>query len=442
MLVRWLLATCLLIPSLLSSCAITNNDGALVEHIVSRDDRLAQLSEQEAARIREEEELAAQSVKVNDPADDDLFARINQDSSWWLLHGMQGRVQRELSLMADQAFIDKMFTEAPKYLHYIVDKVHERGMPIEIALLPGVESMFKPYAYSYAHAAGMWQIIPATGKKLGLEINWWHDERRDVQASTEAALDFLQSLAEKMDGDYLLALASYNAGIGRVRAAQERNRKKGLPTNFWALELTQQTQRYVPRLIALSMILRHPQRYDIKLPHLSNQPYFTEIQTREQVDLQHFANAIGMSMEKFSLLNPSYNQRFTSPVKQHRLLVPITRKNAAHSYVEAGNHLSKYWITHRITSGQTLSGIAAHFNTSIERLRSINKFTSSDYVKEGRYLLVPVDRESFDQFVAYHSSSPNKTSKLRSRKVVHRLRRGDSLWALSRKYEVSLKDLL
>jgi len=441
--VRWLTIVCFLIPLFVCSCATSKGNG-VEERAFAEGDRLAELAEEEAARLKKEEALAAQRVAVHDPnAGGELLASLSRDMNWWLLYGMQERVQYELSLMADQAFLDDMFNEAPQYLHYIANRVRARGMPVELVLLPGVESMFKPYAYSYAHAAGMWQIIPDTGARLGLEINWWHDERRDVKASTEAALDYLESLAQRLDGDYLLALASYNAGIGRIKRAQEKNKKRGKQMDYWSLDLPRQTERYVPRLIALSMIVRDPDNYGVTIPPVRNKPYFAELKTREQMDLQHFASAIGMPFEKLISLNPGYNQRFTDPVKQHHLLTPLDKETLARSYIEQGGQMSENWITHKVEHGQTLSDIALRFNTSTSRLRSINKLANADYVKAGKYLLVPVNRERFDQYIAYHSSSPDKTAtKPLSRNVVHKLARGDSLWGLSRKYKVSINDLM
>jgi membrane-bound lytic murein transglycosylase D len=208
---------------------------------------------------------------------------------------------------------------ATPYLHLIVEAIDERGLPQELALLPVVESGFQPFAYSHGRAAGIWQFIPATGRHYGLKQNWWYDGRRDVTAATEAALDYLTYLNEMFDGDWLLALAAYNAGEGTVSRAIKRNRQAGRATDYWSLDLPRETMHYVPRLLAVSEIVAHPERHDIALTPISNEPAVAVVDLEHQVDLALAAELAEIDIETLYALNPGFNRWATAPEGPHRL---------------------------------------------------------------------------------------------------------------------------
>ncbi len=171
-------------------------------------------------------------------------------------------------------------------LYHIVTELEARGMPLEIALLPVVESAFEPYAYSRARASGLWQFIPDTGSRYGLKQDWWYDGRRDVVESTRAALDYLQSLHDEFNGDWLLAIAAYNCGEMAVERALDANRAKGKPLDFWSLKLPKETQAYVPKLLAMRRLVADPEAFDIAISPIPNQPYFARVETHGQIDLK------------------------------------------------------------------------------------------------------------------------------------------------------------
>ena len=180
----------------------------------------------------------------------------------------------------------RMVERSRPYLHYIVEELEARGMPTELALLPMVESAFNPNANSSAHASGLWQFIPATGKRFNLEQNWWRDERRDVVSSTGAALDYLQAIYD-MHGDWHLALASYNWGEGAVKRAIGKNESRGLPTDYPNLTMPNETRNYVPKLQALKNILGDPAMISqLGLPVIPNEPYFATLETRRPMDVK------------------------------------------------------------------------------------------------------------------------------------------------------------
>ncbi|MCB1856190.1 MAG: transglycosylase SLT domain-containing protein, partial [Halieaceae bacterium] len=171
-----------------------------------------------------------------------------------------------------------------RYLYYIVEEVEKRGMPMEVALIPLVESTMDPFSISHGSAAGLWQIMPATGEHLGLQQDWWFDGRRAVRDSTQGALDYLEDLNQRFDGDWLLTLAAYNAGEGRVARAQRRNRARGLPDDYWSLDLPLETRRYVPKVLALTQLVADPESYDLEIPPVPNSPAFEVADTGGQIE--------------------------------------------------------------------------------------------------------------------------------------------------------------
>lgn len=266
-----------------------------------------------------------------------------------------------------------------RYLHFIVEEAEKRNMPLEVALLPMVESAFDPFVVSSGKAAGPWQFIPSTGKAFGLTQNAWQDDRRDIIASTKAALDYLQQIAKRFDGDWLLAIASYNAGPGNVSRAIRRNKARGLPTDYWSLSISAENDAYLPKLFAVADIVRQPEKYHLTLPHVPNEPYFKVVRVPNQISLQQAAELAGISEEEVKLLNASFKQGYTSPNGPHRLLVPAGQAVHFHERLQtaklhkpsnASTSSSKGQYT--VQSGDSLSLIAQRFNTTVVALQQAN----------------------------------------------------------------------
>ncbi len=171
-------------------------------------------------------------------------------------------------------YLERVFQRGQRYMYHIITEVEARGMPLEFALLPVVESAYEPFAYSRSRAAGLWQFIPDTGARFGLKRDWWYDGRRDVVESTRAALDYLQALHDQFDGDWLLAIAAYNVGENSVQRELDFNRANGKPTDFWHLRLPAETRAYVPKLLALKRLMAEPERYGLEFAVIPNEPYF------------------------------------------------------------------------------------------------------------------------------------------------------------------------
>jgi len=235
-------------------------------------------------------------------------ARIAKHRKWFLEHPQH---------------LKTISKRAEPFLYLIVEELERRNLPLELALLPVVESAFDPFAYSHGSASGMWQFVPGTAKRFGLEQNWWYDGRRDVLASTSAALTYMEYLNRRFKGDWLHALASYNSGEGRVERSIKRNQRASLPTDFWSLSLPKETEAYVPKLLALADILQNPEKYNVTLPVIDNEPAIQQVDVNSQIDLALAADLAGMDVAQLQRLNPGFNQWATAPDGPHTLLIPM-----------------------------------------------------------------------------------------------------------------------
>ncbi|MEQ9547770.1 MAG: LysM peptidoglycan-binding domain-containing protein [Marinobacter sp.] len=340
-------------------------------------------------------------------------------------------------------YIDRVVKRGSRYLHYIITETEKRGLPTELALLPVVESAFDPFAYSHGRASGLWQFIPSTGKYFGLTQSWWHDDRRDIIESTEAALTYLDRLAKRFDGDYTLALAAYNSGGGTVSKAMRRNRNANRSTDYWSLKLPRETTHYVPKLIALAKIFDKPEDYGVELPALNDEPYFEVVETDSQMDLAQAAELASVDVEEIYLLNPSFNRWATAPDGPHRLLVP--KENAstfrtALSKIPAKDRVS--WSNYEVVSGDTLSTIARKFATTTPVIRRVNNL-NSDMIRVGQRLMIPSASKSSGEYaLSANQRLEKKQSRNRSgNRVNYTIRRGDTFWDIAREHRVTVRQV-
>ncbi|HEB92814.1 MAG TPA: LysM peptidoglycan-binding domain-containing protein [Gammaproteobacteria bacterium] len=342
----------------------------------------------------------------------------------------------------NQAYLDRVAERARPFLYDIVQEVERRGMPGEIALLPVVESAFQPFAYSAGRAAGIWQFIPATGRHYGLKQNWWYDGRRDVRAATRAALDYLQHLNTLFDGDWLLALAAYNSGEGRVQRAIRANRKKGKATDFWSLDLPKETRGYVPKLLAISTLIETPGHYGVRLISIPDRPQLAEIDIGSQIDLALAAELAGLSIEEIYRLNPAYNRWATAPDGPHRLLLPIDKAEAfRHSLAELGTRDRVRWERHRIKPGENLGGIARRYQTSVALLQEVNQIRGQ-WIRAGDTLMIPIATKNLSHYLSEdRRKQAIQDTQRRGNKIHHTVRSGDTWWDLSRKHGVTTNKL-
>ena len=327
-------------------------------------------------------------------------------------------------------YMGRVFARAQRYLYFIASEVEARGLPMELALLPIVESAFNPFAYSRSNASGLWQFIPVTGKRFELKQDWWQDQRRDVVESTRAALDYLTYLNQKFDGDWLLAVAAYNSGGGTVSRAVLRNQRLGRSTDFFSLDLPRETRAYVPKLLALSQMLRHAEAYGLLLPVVPDVPYFQVVDTGGPVDLRLAANLAGVDVEELHALNAGWNQWVTGPDGPHRLLVPTVVADQFVPRLEALQQPERAGLTqHNVANGDTLQGLASQYRVPVSFLQSVNGMNGSQ-LTAGEALYVPGG-----------NVAPLRGGLVRSATSLHTVRSGDTLWGISRRYGMSVNEL-
>ncbi len=358
--------------------------------------------------------------------------------------GMNKRIQAELNWYVKHPdYLNRVFTRSQRYLPHITEQLESRGLPLELALLPIVESAYDPFAYSHGRAAGLWQIIPGTARRFGIRQNWWYDGRRDVVDSTDGALKYLKYLHELMDGDWMLAVASYNSGEGNVLKAVRRNKAKLLPTDFWNLKLSRETSSYVPKLIALVEIVNDPSAYGLDLPEVLNEPQFIESDIGGQLDLALAAELAGMQLDELYRFNAGFNRWATDPAGPHRLLIPADLANTFTLALDDVPESERVrWKRHKVKSGDTVGEIAEQYHTTPSSIRAANNFRGNTIVV-GNYLMIPVASQSLS---AYSQSADARRTKTQNRqrsgnRIDHVVRSGESFWSIGQKYGVGTRDL-
>jgi membrane-bound lytic murein transglycosylase D len=336
-------------------------------------------------------------------------------------------------------YVARMMDRTRRYLFYIVEEVERRKMPMEIALLPMIESAFNPVANSTSSAAGIWQFIPSTGKDFGLQQNWWYDGRRDIISATDGALDYLQKL-HGMFGDWQLALAAYNWGEGAVSRAQERNRRKGLPTNFASLTMPEETQNYVPKLLAIKHLITDPTSYGICLSDIPNRPYFGTVATAQHIDLKRAAQLAEISMDEFIALNPAHNRPIILQNNNNILLLPIEKIETFVNNLDSTELRLVSWQAYQPKRGERLDKLAPRFGISTEKLRSINGLSANSKVCNGQKLLVPiVDDEDEIEFAPFTPTAPAAiaSEERAMRTIRHTVHRGETLASIAKEHGVT-----
>lgn len=295
--------------------------------------------------------------------------------------------EQQIFFLNRPSYLKRVFERGRRYLYHIVGELERRGMPTELALLPMVESAYNPQAYSRAGASGLWQFIPSTGRSYKLTQNAWVDERRDVIASTNAALDYLQTIYE-MHGDWQLALASYNWGEGAVGRAIQKNQTAGLPTEYARLTMPNETRNYVPKLQALKNIVAQPELFSFTLPYVANRPYFVTVEMPATLDLATAARLADTSMEEFLALNPSYRKP-VMPKGSQALVIPADKEAVFRANLTDFNPGAPRWKAYEVGAGERVEAIAARLGVSAQQLRQLNGLSAASRLTEGQTLLVP-----------------------------------------------------
>lgn len=348
--------------------------------------------------------------------------------------------QQKASLTSNTKSTERLLAKGTPYLHYIVEQLESRNMPLELALLPAVESGYNPAAYSRMRAAGLWQFMPRTGTQFNLEQSRWYDGRLDIIASTKAALDYLEYL-HNMFNDWPLALAAYNSGEGTVKRAIQRNQAENRPTDYWHLALPAETKNYVPKLLALSKIVFAPEQYRVNIPQVPNEPYFEVVEVNNQVKLNTVASLLAIDADSLKSLNAGLKaEAIVDNQSPKKLLIPKTKVFAFNDIIATGklhNEKIPTWDNYYVRSGDTLSTIASRHRISINELKNINKLASNQ-LKVGQKLQVPIG----SSFSTGNSSNNNLKTIVLKDKRKYTIQPGDNLWTISQKNNIKLEKLL
>lgn len=347
--------------------------------------------------------------------------------------------------------MQRMANRAGKYLYYIVDEINRRGLPTELALLPFVESAYNPTAYSHAKASGLWQFIPSTGTQFKLKQDWWRDQRRDPIASTNAALDYLEYLFE-FQGDWYLALASYNWGEGSVKRAVTRNLAEGKPTDYLSLKMPDETRNYVPKLQAIKNIVADPEKYAVVLPLVDNEPYFATIKKTRDIDLSLAAELAEMPLEDFKALNPSYNQPVILAEHEPLIILPRDKVDIFNTNLAAYKGELSSWKIYQAEAGETYASVARKFGVSEARLRQANGISSRSSSAAGQSLLIPGPGGEGIQVAFSDNKASDNRNNVQTRTRVptvssapaiktHVVKKGETLSSIAKRYGTSVSTL-
>jgi membrane-bound lytic murein transglycosylase D len=353
------------------------------------------------------------------------------------------QIDQQLAWYANNPeYLERVFGRAGLYLHHIVQEIERRGMPLELALLPVVESAFEPYARSWATANGLWQFMPGTGERFGLKQDWWYDGRRDVLESTRAAMDYLQYMHDEFFNDWLLAVAAYNCGEFRVQREVNNNRAQGKPVDFFSLRLPAETRAYVPKLMAMRRLMANPEDYGLSFSPIPNEPYFAQVDTGGQLDLTLAAELAGITIDEVYELNPGFHRWATDPAGPHKLLLPRDTAEAFKRNLELLSLDERVRVSsHKVKSGETLASISKKYKTHPIVVRDMNNVGTAPLVI-GQELRVPtavVNLPSKVMLAAARVDGGN--SRTGRRPAVHVVRSGDSLWRIAKRHRMSVATL-
>jgi membrane-bound lytic murein transglycosylase D len=381
-------------------------------------------------------DLSAPEAQLN------LWARVRGGLALSDLDGP--RVQKWEAYYAKRPdYVQRMTERGGRYLFHIVEEVQRRNLPMELALLPFIESAFNPEAESRVKASGMWQFMSATGKDFDLKQNLFRDDRRSVLASTRAALDYLAQLGRRYDGDWHLALAAYNWGLGNVDRAIKRNAAKGLPTDYLSLKMPNETADYVPKLQAIKNIVLRPEAFGLTLPELANHPYFVSVSIERDIDVELAARLAGLSVERFRQFNPQMNKPVVLAAATPTLLLPFDNANLFVQSLSAHQGPMATWTAWQVPRTMKPAEAAKQIGMSEANLREVNRIPPRMLVKAGSTLLVPRTAKR-DHDVSEHladTATLALAAEMQRRTVMHKARKGDTVASVAKRYGVSAKQL-
>lgn len=375
-----------------------DKDGAVVAHKLDKDGAKIAIAKKSPTEKKEVTKVAV-AEKAAVPKKQSV-PKSESDSIWKRMFSLyalpkvkNARIDEEIEkFLKHPSHLVRVQKRAEPYLRLVMDEIEAKKLPGEFALLPIVESAYRANVSSPASAAGLWQFIPSTGRSFGLKQNWWYDGRRDVYSSTQAATRYLKQLNKRVDGDWFLALASYNVGLGNVRKAIRKNEQEELETDYWSLDLPKETMQYVPKLLALAEIFANAEKYKLPLQPIPDKPFFKVVNIKSQLDLKKAARLAGMSFKDMFILNPAFKRVVTAPDGPHRLLVKTDKaRTFTRKLAKLPVHKRFKWVEHKIKEGEDLKTIAKKHNTSIKDLLRVNDLKKQQIknIKVGKVLKIP-----------------------------------------------------
>lgn len=332
--------------------------------------------------------------------------------------------------------LNRIIAKSERYLFYIVEEIERRGMPMEIALIPVIESSYDPLIKSNSNSTGLWQFVPQTGKILGLEQNVWHDDRRDIVASTEAALDYFQYLHKRFN-NWMLAIAAYNIGEGTVGKALSKSAHKGRAGDFDHLNLPIEAKHYVYKLLAIKDIIANSKKYGVRLRQVPNRPYFEKIKLHEPIDISLVTRLANISEVEFTALNPAYHRYVIKVQNESRtLLLPKNKKETFLKNLETYQDPRVSWQIYHVKKDESIREIAERYNTTVKQLKTINGIARNKNLTLGQKILVP--HAVTDNMVADSRNDKDLQNYYAS---VHIVKKGDTLYEIAKKYGTTVKKI-
>jgi len=326
--------------------------------------------------------------------------------------------------------LNLLYEHSAPFLFHVTEQLENANLPLELALLPIVESNYDPLAYSPSHAVGLWQFIPSTATSLGLERSRWYEGRRDVIHSTAAAMTYLGYLNKQFNGNWLHALAAYNSGEGVVRKAIRKNRRLGKSTEFWSLRLPRETKNYVPQLMALAFIVKHSEKLEVKLPQIDNKAYFSVVELPAQIELDKIIEVTEVDDAIFTKLNSAYRRSVTPPEPGYHVLLPVEKSQLLSDFLATSDPAT--WAEYReyiVKSGDTLSHIAKRYKQTTAQIKITNRLRN-DFLRIGQVLRIPPIGEV--AVLTEYQTPPTRT---------YIVSAGDTLSQIAAKHKVSISSL-
>ncbi len=328
--------------------------------------------------------------------------------------------------LKDADKFEEYLNDSYYFIYYVIDELEKEKLPIELALIPYIESNYDPFSISSSGAVGMWQFMPKTGRLYELNKTWWNEDRHDPYRSTEAAVDYLKYLYERFNQDVYLTLAAYNAGPTLLSRKINQNKRRGLKTDFWSLNLPNQTKEYVPKYIALKELIFNFEKYELTLPDIPNNPVVQKISIPGQVEVITLSEFLDIKPELLYKLNAGYTKWASAPKDQSIFYIPIEKYYLFESEDNPFNDTNQInWISHVVESGDNLWALASKYDTEVGIIKQIN-YLNNDLLSIGSTLLIPLSKTKSNTFIPYE---------------MHIVSEGDTLWDIAKKYNLGVSDL-